>query len=106
MLFFILEVLWRKLIVNDRKSDRNEISQFLDEEGRLTALPGKKTKRLVALNYLASKFDPSKTYNEVEVNELLKEWHTFGDWALLRRELYIARFINRNTSGSEYTLSK
>jgi hypothetical protein len=54
------------------------------------------------LNYLLSKFDPTRLYTEKEVNTLLNEYHTFGDPALLRRELFDRGLLDRIPNGSAY----
>lgn len=82
------------------------LKNFLDENGRLKAFPAKRKMKLYALCYLAGKFEPGKIYTEKEVNELLGCWHTFGDPATLRRELYQCRFIDREKSGASYWLEK
>ena len=81
-----------------------DIKNFLDESGRLKVFPAKRGKKLLALAYLAEKFEPGRTYTEREVNDLLNQWHTFGDPATLRRELYNNRFLDREPSGSAYWL--
>ncbi len=83
-----------------------ELQPFLDERGRLTALPVKQGKKQLAIAYLAEKFEAGKRYSEKEVNALLGEWHTFGDPATLRRELYNRYFLNREPDGSAYWLEK
>jgi len=66
----------------------NELKNFLVEEGKLRAYPTKKKMKILSLFYLASKFEKGKKYTEKEINEILKKWHTFEDWAMLRRDLY------------------
>ncbi len=80
--------------------------RFLDGEGRLQQWPSKQSDKQLALAYLAAKFDFDTTYTEAEVNELLKQWHTFNDWPLLRRELYERGFVGRNTDGSNYHIKR
>ena len=80
------------------------LENFLDSEGRLKQFPAKRSAKLPALAYLAGKFEKDRKYTEREVNELLGRWHTFGDPATLRRELYDARFIDRESDGSAYWL--
>ena len=63
-----------------------DIRPFLQEDGRLTALPVKRRKQLTALYYLSTKFESGRTYTEGEVNDLLDDWTTFHDPATLRRE--------------------
>jgi len=64
----------------------------------------KKPKQGTSLAYLASKFQLDISYSEREVNEILKQWHTFEDWALLRRELYDKGYFDRELDGSNYRL--
>ena len=83
-----------------------EIKGFLDKDGKLYTYPAKFKKQLFALRYLASKFDHGRQYTEKEVNALLNDWHTFGDWALLRRDLCDRHFIGREPDGSRYWLEQ
>ena len=65
-----------------------EIKGFLDAEGKLTQMPGKKRKKLIALYYLSEQIPKEGCYTEREFNVLLNTLHTFGDPATLRREMY------------------
>lgn len=85
--------------------DTKEISGFLDTQGRLTALPAKKKKKLLALAWLAEHIPPEQEYTEKEFNDLLYTLHTFGDPATLRRELYDFYLIHRETDGRHYRLN-
>ncbi len=76
--------------------------RFLDSDSRVVQWPSKQADKESILGYLASKFSKERPYSEIEVNEILKEWHTFSDWPLLRRELYERGYFDRNISGSEY----
>ena len=78
---------------------------FLDAEGRVTQFPARRKKQLAVLQYLAGKFEPGRVYTEREVNEVLLGWHTFGDPATLRRELYDFHFLNRTPDGRAYALA-
>lgn len=82
-----------------------KLRNFLDAEGRLTGFPAKRKMRMYALLYLARRFEADRVYAERDVNELLHQWHTFGDPATLRRELFDARFLDRSPDGREYRLS-
>ena len=82
-----------------------ELKNYMDAEGHLTDWPSPRNKKglqRIALEYLASKFEFDRTYTEKEVNAILKQFHTFGDHALLRRELYDKRFFNRKVDGTAY----
>lgn len=85
---------------------KNELVNFLDSGGRLVRYPAKRRYKLLSLFYLASKFDSGRTYTEKEVNEILKDWHTFGDWAMLRRDLYDNFFLYRAPDCSLYRLEE
>lgn len=78
---------------------------FLDERGRLTAFPAKRSKKLLALRLLAAHIEPGRVYSEAAFNDLLDDWHTFHDPATLRRELYNNRFIDRDDDGKNYRLA-
>lgn len=78
------------------------IAKFLDGEGRITQLPQKKKVRVAVLDYLAGKFEPNHDYAEKEVNTICSEWHTFGDYFLLRRELIDNGLLCRELNCSRY----
>ncbi len=84
----------------------DKIKNFLDIENKLIAFPAKRKMKLYALLYLSTKFEKNKKYTEREFNNILNEWHTFGDPATLRRELYNLMFIGRDPSGRSYWLEE
>ena len=86
-------------------SIQGNLKSFLDAQGKLTAFPAKRKRKLWALFYLAEKFQPGTVYTEQQVNELLLSWHTFADPATLRRELYDYHFLDRSPDGREYRLA-
>ena len=69
------------------------IAGYLDEAGRLTAIPASRRKRLILLGWLAEAFEPGRRYREAEVNEILQRRH--WDCATLRRELVGAGLMAR-----------
>lgn len=77
---------------------------FLDKQGRVKTWPSRKqlASQPAVLLYLAEKFEANRQYTEKEVNAILNKWATFGDWALLRRELFDAGYLNRKKDGSIY----
>ncbi|MBD1876975.1 DUF2087 domain-containing protein [Nodosilinea sp. FACHB-131] len=85
----------------------SELERYLDDQGRLKEWPSRRNRghfQQVALEYLATKFEPGVLYNEREVNALLNQHHTFGDPALLRRELFERGLVDRVPNGSAYWL--
>ena len=79
-----------------------DISPFFNDQGQLIAWPVKLKRQLLILQYLIEKFSWDAHYTEKQVNELLNEWHTFEDPALLRRELYMKHLLDRKADGSDY----
>lgn len=66
----------------------------------------KMEEKLAVLNYLITKFEPGVEYKELQVNQILKQWHSFGDYALLRRELYDNFLVDRNPEKGVYWVQK
>ena len=69
-------------------------------DGRLREIPRKPALRAVVLEWLASLFEPGRTYTEPEVNAILKERH--DDHAALRRYLVDASLLHRTDDGRTY----
>ena len=88
----------------DRASLPRELRPFVDDDGRLTQWPTRQKVQRMAIAYLATKLDPGREYREREINEALVAWHTFGDWALLRRLLFDWCYMDRESDGSRYRL--
>jgi hypothetical protein len=90
----------REMIMTE--SEMKTLLPFLDEQGRLTQYPTKRAKQLLALAYLAEKFSTDEVLTEKEVNAKLNAWHTFEDWALLRRDLCDGGFLRREGVKASY----
>ncbi len=88
----------------ERSSFPRELRPFVDDEGRLVQWPVRQKVQRMAAAYLATRFEPNREYSEREVNDHLLVWHTFRDWALLRRVLCDWRFMERERDGSRYRL--
>jgi len=73
--------------------DQREILRHFIVDGRLTAIPAARSKRLVVLDYLATRFEPGKVYPERDVNFALGQVH--ADYAALRRYLVDEGFVER-----------
>lgn len=86
----------------NEKEALRDLAPFLDGQGRLTQMPAKHKKKLLALWYLAGKIAPERPYTEAEINDLLDDWATFHDHATLRRELYTKHLLNRTADCTRY----
>jgi hypothetical protein len=74
-------------------ADQREVLRNFVVDGRLTAIPVVRSKRLVVLDYLAGRFEPGKVYPERDVNFILGTVHP--DYAALRRYLVDDGFLDR-----------
>jgi len=66
-------------------------------DGRITAVPAKRTRRRLLLDQVAQAFEPGRKYPEAAVNEVLKA--IFDDHCTLRRYLVDEAFLSRTAAG-------
>jgi hypothetical protein len=78
------------------------MTALFDKAGKVARWPSKAAERKEVLDWLAAFFEPGRVYAEREVNDILNAHHTFGDWALLRRELFESRRLERNPRLGHY----
>ena len=71
---------------------RKVLDTFL-QHGRLLRIPAQLKKRRVILEHILSAFEPEQTYQEIEVNRILLEFHE--DVAALRRGLVEEGLLTR-----------
>ncbi|MEZ4870037.1 MAG: metalloregulator ArsR/SmtB family transcription factor [Caldilineaceae bacterium] len=91
------------LILTDvRLTQPAELRPFLDREGLVTTWPAKRKGQQAVLDYLITKFAPEERYTEAQVNDLLKQWHTYNDPAYLRRSLVDGGLLKRTPDGAQY----
>jgi len=84
--------------------DKKVLSNFTDNEGKITAFPAQEKKFLVLLRYVIKAFVPGIRYPEKKVNEILSRYHE--DTALLRRSLVEFGLMNRAGGGGEYWIAE
>ncbi|MFC3984698.1 DUF2087 domain-containing protein [Streptosporangium jomthongense] len=65
-------------------------------EGRLRAIPSKRDKQLVVLNYIVQVFEPGVRYPEKDVDVTLRAFH--DDYAALRRYLVDEGLLSRENN--------
>lgn len=75
--------------------DRARVLRNFFKDGRLVTIPAARKQRVIVLQYLLEQFDPRRTYQEREVNELLGNFHE--DFATLRRELVDYGYLTRES---------
>ena len=88
------------------KIKKVNLESIINKDGIVVRWPKKKEEKLAVLNYLITKFEPGVQYKEIQVNQILKQWHSFGDHALLRRELYDNFLMDRNPETGIYWLQE
>lgn len=72
--------------------------------GPLDSFPSKEKRKLIVLQHMIKRFDPSKKYSEKEVNEILKT--IYHDFATIRRYFIEYGFMDRNKDCSEYWVNQ
>ena len=81
-----------------------ELHAFLDDEMRLTAMPAKRKKQLLGLYWIADRLPKDGEWTERALNLTLNALHTFGDPALIRRELVDLGVLARDPYGKRYVV--
>ncbi|ERN55062.1 metalloregulator ArsR/SmtB family transcription factor [Alkalihalophilus marmarensis] len=69
------------------------IHNFFTDDGKLKTIPAQRKKKLIILQYLASKLNVGVIYSEKELNEFIKQYHE--DFATIRREFIMCHFMHR-----------
>lgn len=97
------------LILELQKNGMEQMTQgitaYLNDDGVLIQWPAKYHKKRDVIAYLASKFDSDKTYDEQDVNLVLRRWSDYADYPLLRRALVDFGLLTRDAYGRTYQLS-
>lgn len=88
---------------NSLDTDRIEkVMRHFDDEGRMQRWPGKTNHQDLCLWVIWSRIPPDARLDEREVSNIIKEAHTFGDHALLRRSLVDMKMLARTPDGKVY----
>ncbi|GMK37222.1 transcriptional regulator [Paenibacillus sp. CCS19] len=80
-------------LTQNEKLQRSVLRNFITEQGCIKHIPSQLKKRLIVLEHLTSQLDTDRKYTEKEINDFIRPWNE--DYATIRRELYIHRFVNR-----------
>lgn len=77
-------------------------ARYFDDGGALQSWPARFNLQLLCLWVLWSRLPADVTYTEREISDLLRDWHEFGDHALLRRAMFEAKLVDRTVDGRAY----
>ena len=83
----------RPLLNEALRDEAAVLRAFIGPDGDLRRIPTKLRKRIVVLNHVAQRFEPGRTWTELEVNAVLRDFHP--DVAALRRHLVDEGFLDR-----------
>ncbi len=81
----------------DLLADPPEQLRAFIRDGKITALPARRTRRRLLLDQVAQAFEPGRKYPEAAVDEVLKS--IFDDHCALRRYLVDEAFMSRTAAG-------
>ena len=83
--------------------DRKVLSDYMQPDGRLKAIPMQEKKIMAVLRHVVQSFEPGVHYTEKEANGVLMRYH--HDTAFLRRYLVDNGFLERSRDGRDYWLA-
>ena len=86
--------------IDPRRIDR--VARCFDSTGRLLRWPSKRADQLLALWVVWSYVPADIQMSEPEVSSMLRDWHGYEDYALLRRELCDLDMLRRTPNGRIY----
>ncbi len=78
------------------------VARCFDAKGRLQRWPSKRSEQLLVLWVVWWQLPGDQQMSEMELNGLLKGWHDYEDYALLRRELVDLDLMRRTPDGRVY----
>lgn len=78
------------------------VARHFGDDGRLIRWPGKYSERQLCLWVLWARLPARQVMGEKQINEHLATHHSFGDHALLRRELVDGGWLERTRDGARY----
>ena len=86
--------------VDAKRIDR--VARCFDSTGRLLRWPSKRADQLLVLWVVWSYLPADAQLSEPEVSSMLRDWHDYEDFALLRRELCDLDMLRRTPNGRVY----
>ena len=94
--------------MNKEKIDelRIQLKNFMDKDFKITSYLAKFSLKEKVIDYVSHLLPREGQYTEKEINAFINELHTFGDPALIRRELVEHGYIKRTPDGSKYFIKE
>ena len=86
------------MVMNPVFSDLPDRLRPFIRDGRITAMPARRSIRLLLLDQVAQAFEPGRRYPEAVVNQILKA--LYDDYATLRRYLVDEELMSRTPDGT------
>lgn len=77
-------------------------ARYFDEDGVLASWPSRFALQTLCQWVFWSRIPRGEVFTEREISDQIRDWHAFGDHALIRRAMVDAKMIERNQSGREY----
>ena len=78
------------------------MKNLINSSNKLVRWPTKLIQKQIVINWLSEKFKSNRIYSEREVNNIINNYHSFNNIALLRRELISMKLLGREKDGSKY----
>lgn len=76
--------------------------RLFDAEGRMLRLPSRRAVQILCVWAMWARLPRGDVMTERALNELLNQWHHFGDPAVLRRDMVEMGMLSRNSDGTDY----
>lgn len=78
---------------------REKVVKAFFEYGKLKSIPSQRKKERICLEEIAKNFEVGKTYDEIEVNQIIENY--YEDYCTLRRDMISEQIMKRE--GRKYT---
>jgi hypothetical protein len=76
--------------------------RYFDAEGALTSWPSRLNLQTLCQWVFWSRIPRGAVFTERQISEHIRDWHVFGDHALIRRAMVDAKMLERTVDGREY----
>jgi hypothetical protein len=97
-----------RLVIASAPAQRANLAQvekaarYFDQQGVMARWPSQHSLQLLCLWVLWSRIPRGTSFAESQISDLIRDWHGFGDHALIRRTMVDARMLERSADGHAY----